>query len=70
MNADTREIFGDPYNSSICGIVKLYLYLSIFIARGRCEITYLANAKSVLSRALFNRAFAFSLYREIIQLGL
>lgn len=35
---------------------------------GRCEITYLANAKSVLSRALFNRAFAFSLYREIIRL--
>lgn len=50
---NTREIFGDPYNGSICGIVKLYLYgwLSRYSLQGRCEITYIQAMRKACYRA-------------------
>lgn len=59
---NTREIFGDPYNGSICGIVKLYLYGSLDM-RGRCEITYIRAMRKACYRAY--SIVHFSLYIKL-----
>lgn len=62
---NTREIFGEPYNGSICGIVKLYLYGSLDM-RGRCEITYIRPMRKACYRAY--SIVHFFLYKIIFNL--